>query len=173
MINNLEVLDPVLAIHYPDFHNNNHNLFRTYLTKETFLAIKNLKTPKYNNSLRSIIQGGLEYQSNKIGCFSCDPECYETFNLLFYPILQEINQGINIKGFKYVKDYGFKFLQDSKLTQEHQFVKSFKLKIRRNVEGFAFNMTLNKEIREKLRENLVCAVQNINYFDFSQDLGSI
>ncbi len=127
----------------------------------------------------------MENQNNKIGCFACDPECYDAFELLFYPITQELNKGmlyfflfiffcffygVHMKNFKYVKDYGFKYLRDSKLNSEFQFIKLFKLKIKRNLEGFPFNNTASKDQREKVKESILSAVRSLDLFPASIDL---
>jgi len=116
------------------------------------MNIKNKKTTKYNNSIRPILQSALESQNSKIGCYMPDPEAYEVYQSLTNPIIEEINQGVNIRGFKYQRDFSYKASKESKLTNELQYIKSLKVKIKRNFEGFAFNMSLSNEIREKIQE---------------------
>ena len=116
------------------------------------MNIKNKKTTKYNSSIRPILQTALENQTSKIGCYMPDSEAYEVYQSLVSPILEEINQGVNIRGFKYQRDFSYKALKESKLTNELHYIKSFKVKIKRNFEGFAFNMSLSTEQREKIRE---------------------
>ena len=93
-----------------------------------------------------------------------DSESYEVFQSLLGPILDEINQGVNIRGFKYQKDYGFlKNLKETKLTTELQYIKNLKVKVKRNLDGFAFNLVNSNETREKIREKILNAFKKVNF----------
>lgn len=134
---------------------------KTYLTKEVFLNIKNRKTNKFGNTLRATCLAAVENQSNRIGCYLPDAEAYETFQSLTNPIIEEINQGITVKNFKYSKE--MKIQRDCKISQEIQFVKTFKLKIKRNLEGFAFNLVNSSEIREKIKEKVAETLRKLGF----------
>ena len=154
----------VLAIVYPEFDSLCNNLFKTYLTKDVFLDIKNKKTAKLGNSIRPIIQAGLENQGSRIGCYMTDSEAYETYQNLVGPIIEEINQGVNVKGFKYVREHpSFKALKETKLTGEMQYIKSLKVKVKRNLGNYAFNLVNNNEIRERIREKLLGALKKLHF----------
>lgn len=153
-----------LAIIYPEFDPLCNSLFKSYLTKDVFMGIKNKKTPKLNNSIRPMIQAGLENQGSRIGCYLVDSEAIDTFQSLICPIIEEINQGANIKGFKYLREVGnLKNMKESKLTLETQYIKSLKVKVKRNLDGFGFNLVNGNESREKIREKLLSALKKQHF----------
>lgn len=154
----------ILAITYPEFDLLCNNLFKTYLTKEMFLNIKNKKTPKFNNTIRPLIQAALENQNSKIGCYLPDSEAFEVFQGVIGPIVEELNQGVNIKGFKYQRDCGLKGMKETKLTTELGFIRTYKVKVKRNIDGFGFNLSNSIENKKKIRENLLNALNKTGLF---------
>lgn len=92
-----------------------------------------------------------------------DPEAYDTFQSLTVAIIEELNQGVNLKNFKYSRETA-KIARNSKISSnEAQFVKSAKIKVKRNLEGFAFNLGNSSETREKIREKLVENVRKLGF----------
>lgn len=164
---NLQMGSQILAITYPEFEAMCNNLFKNYLSKDVFLSIKNKKTNKYNNTIRPTLQAAVENQNSRIGCYLTDSEAYETYQSLTNPIIEEINQGVNIKGFKYQKDYqSLRNLKENKLTTEIQYIKTFKFKVKRNLDGHAFNLVISNENREKIKEKIISALKKLNFDKF-------
>jgi len=111
-----------------------------------------------------MIQAGLENQGSKVGCYVTDAEAYESYQGLLGPIVEELNQGVNLKGFKYLREFGgIKALKETKLTSEMQYIKNLKVKVKRNLEGFGFNLVNNNETREKIREKMLGALKKLHF----------
>ena len=166
-----------LAITYPKFENKRNNLFKTHLTPEVFLSIKNNRTMKYV-SLRELINIGLENEDDKIGILAPDEDTYSTFAPLFNPILQEINNPILINETNYSNQINMKELKNDNnflLSDENKFIDSIKIKLTRNLKGYVFNSLILGHEREEIQQKIQIALIRLKEYKFEEyhDLGNI
>jgi len=155
---------PNLAIVFPNFTNQNKNLFKTYLTFDNFLQAKNQKTSQ-NVSLRDVINIGLENEDHPIGIFAADKDTYSTFYNIFDPILKDMNKGMQTTGYKYVEKVDTKELlsQDYSLTEkENKTLDQITVKIKRNLPEYTFNTFNSTSDRDAIVEKLGQTLKDLN-----------
>lgn len=66
------------------------SLLKEYLTEEVFEKLKNLTT-ELGGTLMDNIQSGLTHFDSEIGIFASDQHAYDTFALLFEPVLEDVH----------------------------------------------------------------------------------
>lgn len=138
------------------------SLLKEYLTEEVFEKLKGLKTELLGTLLDNI-QCGLTHFDSEIGIFSSDQFAYETFDLLFDPVLEDLhNSEVEGDDTEQVTqpdvDWGsVEEIED--LDPEGLFIKSISVTVGRSLNGVQFMPTIKleglQEVSEKIRKILM------------------
>jgi len=165
------LLKPNIAVLYPKYKIQNKNFFKTYFTQQIFAETKNLRTNK-NVNIRNLVSIALENENHPIGIFAPDEETYTTFSKLFEPILMELNEGVCLnESFECqsIACDSSKLRDISLRNDENKFIKSIKIKIRRNLANHSFNCYLAEHEREKVKHQIQQALFKKDNNDFESE----
>lgn len=139
------------------------SLLKEYLTEEMFEKLRDLKT-KLGGTLLDNIQSGLANFDSEIGIFASDPTAYDTFRILFDPVLQDFHdaegetEGEDPKPVTQPElDWGDSQELDD-LDPEGLFIQSISITVGRALTGVKFMPTITldelKAAGEKIRNTL-------------------
>lgn len=135
---------------------NSNSLLKEYLTDEIFDKLKELKTG-LGGTLWDNIQSGLTLFESEIGIFASDAKAYDTFALLFEPVLEDLHD-VESDVNQPELDWGNpEELKD--LDPPGHFIRSIRVTVGRAIDGVEFMpiIPLEKlqETTEKIRKVLV------------------
>ncbi|KAL1516844.1 hypothetical protein ABEB36_000690 [Hypothenemus hampei] len=118
------------------------SMLKRFLTREVLDKCKQKKT-SFGSTLLDCIQSGLENLDSGIGVYAADPECYEVFNELFDPIIEEYH---NFKKTdkQPTTDWGNVGLLGN-LDPKGEFVLSTRVRCCRTIKGYPFNPCMTEE----------------------------
>ena len=136
---------------YPNFPKDCKSMLCRYLTKEVFDELKTRKTP-YGFTLEMAINSGVKNPDSSIGVYAGDKESYEVFDLLFDPIIKEYH-GFG-KDEKHISDFDPNRLDIDNPDPNGEFILSTRIRVGRNLDGFAMGAIISKEQRDEV-ENIV------------------
>lgn len=127
------------------------SMLKKHLTKDVFEKLKGLSTPKFNSTLRDVIQSGVENLDSGIGVYAPDAEAYKVFGLLFDPIIEEYHGG-----FKKTDKHPPCTLGDpaafGNVDPENKYVVSTRIRCGRSVDKFPFNPNMTESHYKELEE---------------------
>ena len=118
------------------------SLLHKYLTKERFREIKSLKTATYKASLRDVISSGLAHPDSHLGVYAPDAESYSVFRTLLDPVIRDYHQ-VRGRIQHPQSDWDDKSGKIGKFRGD--FVKSTRIRIARNLEGYPLNSKMSKQ----------------------------
>jgi len=135
------------------------SLLAKYLSPLLFDQLKDKETSS-GIKLNQIINSGLENLDSGIGVYAGDKDSYKTFAPLFDPIIKEYH-GFN-QDQVHISDLDLNKLDISNLDPNNEFIISTRIRVGRNLDGYALGTTISKEKRDEIE----LKVSNIlNSFD--------
>lgn len=139
--------------------NGSSSLLAKYLNPLLFDQLKDKETSS-GIKLDQIINSGLENLDSGIGVYAGDKESYKIFASLFDPIIKEYH-GFN-QDQVHISDLDLNKLDISNLDSNNEFIISTRIRVGRNLDGYALGTTISKEKRDEIE----LKVSNIlNSFD--------
>jgi len=118
------------------------SLLHKYLTKDVFDYLREEITDDYKTNLHDVIQSGLSHPDSNLGLYAPDPDSYQVFKKLFYPVIRDYHK-IKTKNIQQpLSDWDDKFHSLGNFNQTY--VKSTRIRIARNIRGFPFNSKMTK-----------------------------
>ena len=89
---------------------------------------------KYGTNIIECMKSGFENPDSSVGLYAPDPECYDTFSQIFYPVIRDYHK-VNISDLNFVHDFG----DPTKLPEfEDKFAEailSTRIRVSRTVRG--------------------------------------
>lgn len=144
-------------------------LLKEYLTDKVFEKLKSLRTD-LRGSLLDNIQCGLTHFDAEIGVFASDQYAYETFSLLFNPLLEDVHEAEGDFEKEAVtqpeEDWGNSEELDD-LDSEGLFIKSICVTVGRSVNNVAFMPIIKFEELNETAEKLRKVFTDITDEDFA------
>ncbi|OMJ79448.1 hypothetical protein SteCoe_20550 [Stentor coeruleus] len=139
----------------PVFPHNSKSLVQKHMSESVWNKLHNTKT-KLNHDLHECLTIGLQHADSVPGIYAADSECYEVFQEIFEPVIEEIQQWTSSNKHTTVLDLShFKCVN---CDPAGEIVKSIKVSIDRNIIGFSFPIGLNPneraEVQQKIQEIL-------------------
>ncbi|XP_031557180.1 arginine kinase-like [Actinia tenebrosa] len=129
------------------------SLLKKYLTEEMFTALKDKKTSR-GSTLYDCINSGVENLDSSCGVYACDEECYEMFSDLFNAVIEDYHGPYKLAD-KHVSDMSPEKVDAPNLDSEGKFIRSTRIRVARNVKGFALAPGLASKERVELEEKIV------------------
>ena len=134
------------------------SMLKKYLTKSVYSKLKNKKTQS-GLGLDVCIRYGVDNLDSSIGVYASDIDAYDVYKELFNPIIKRYHGIPNMVGFKHPQsNFEFDDDCDADLDPSGKFVKSTKISITRNIEGYPLRLGMNKEqlldVESKVKEIL-------------------
>lgn len=142
--------------------NNNENeqsLTKKYLPCEVWdwLSIQT----SYGTTIYDCCKSGLECPESKIGLYAPDPEVYDKFSKLFYPLISEYHK-VDVKDLIFVHDFGNPSeLVDWPILFQDQII-STRVRVGRTVKGFPMASKLTRENRLELELRIKEALSKLD-----------
>jgi protein-arginine kinase len=135
-------------------------LVKQYLTPEIRFALQS-NVAKCGFTLEDIIRSGFENADGDIGIYAGDEDCYHQFSKLFNPIIQDYHH-------YQPRDKHPKNLDDSALESlpnldpENTRILSTRIRVGRNLDGYALPPAISKEARQKVETHITTALAKLN-----------
>lgn len=127
-----------------------------HLSCDVFDKLKDIKT-EHNYTLADAINSGLENPDSGIGIYAGDEQSYTLFDALFNPIIQEYH-GFEAKDTHksslHVKEY-------EDLDESGEYILSTRVRVGRNLRGFALAPAISKEGRDAVEHKIQQALKNL------------
>ncbi len=134
------------------------SLLSKFLTPEVEAKLRG-RTTSNGVTLEHIIRSGTDNPDSSIGVYAGDEDAYEHFADLFDPIINEYHQ-YGSDG-THRRDFDVENLRIRDLDPEGQSIISTRIRVGRNVKGFAFPPAISKEKRAELTELVVAALKSL------------
>lgn len=141
-------------MNYPEFSKKNHSILKKYLTKNIFDHLGSKKT-KSGFTLHDAIRSGIINQDSCLGIYAGDTETYQVFAEIFNPVINDYHCFTS-------DNFHESDLSVPKLSNpdpEHEYIISTRIRIARNIAGFAFTPFISAEERKKLESKAVKALK--------------
>ena len=135
------------------------SMCQKHLPKDVWLWLQ--KTTKYGTSLVDCVKSAVENPDSSVGLYAPDPDCYDTFPEIFWPVISEYHK-VDINDLKAVSDFGDpKLLIDFDPKYSDSIVSS-RIRVGRTIKGYPMGPKLTRETREEIKNLMVEAFQNLN-----------
>ncbi len=141
-------------MNYPVFSEENHSILQKYLTKNIFYRLESKRT-KSGFTLNHAIQSGIINLDSSLGIYAGDDETYRVFAEIFNPVINDYHS-FNPNNF-HKSDLSIPQLNNP--DPENKYILSTRIRIARNIAGFAFTTFIDVKDRKKLELQVVNALK--------------
>ncbi len=141
-------------MNFPVFPENSQSLAAKHLTYQLFEKLKHRQTSK-GYSLEKAVRSGRINIDSAIGVYAGDSETYQTFALLFEPIINDYH-GIDAGQ---PHQSRFEPVDLSDLDPEKRYILSTRVRVARNLRGYPFTSYITLDDRRRLQNEIVKATE--------------
>lgn len=135
------------------------SLTEKYLPKEFWATLQ--KKTSYGTNLYDCIRSAVENPDSNCGLYAPDPEAYDTFSELFYPVIGDYHK-VDVSTLKSVHDLGdASKLEDLPQNYQDQIV-STRVRVGRTVKGFPMAGKLTRDSRLALEAKIKEALSKLD-----------
>ncbi|XP_045196942.1 arginine kinase-like isoform X1 [Mercenaria mercenaria] len=135
------------------------SLLKKHLTQPVYNKYKDVVTD-YGGTLRDCIASGCMHLKSHCGIYASDPEAYDTFSDVFYPIIREYHKVDKLEhpapDFGDLNNLGF-----GDLDPKGQFINSTRIRVGRSHANYGFPPTSTKEDRLEMEKMTVDALRTL------------
>lgn len=139
---------------FPVFPENSQSLAAKHLSFQLFEQLKQRKT-QTGYTLEQAVRSGIVNRDSEIGLYAGDAESYQTFALLFGPIIQDYH-GIDAKELHHSR---LDQVNLSDPDRDKKYILSTRVRVARNLRGYRFTCHIGIEDRRRLQEEIVKATE--------------
>lgn len=130
-----------------------NSLLKKHLSKSILDQLK-AKTSSYKSTLYDCIRSGLENHDSGVGIYAADPDCYETFQEIFDPIIKDRHLDFNTDDNVHPEpDWGSADALGD-LDPDGKYIRSIRIRCGRSIEGYPFTPRMTEEQFTKLMNQL-------------------
>ncbi|KAH3726728.1 arginine kinase-like isoform X2 [Dreissena polymorpha] len=135
------------------------SLLKKHLTPAVFEKYKNVKTV-FGGTIAHCIASGCLHLKSHCGIYASDPDAYDTFSDVFYPILKEYHKVDKLEHPK--PDFGdLNNLGFGDLDPKNEFINSTRIRVGRSHAGYGFPPTSSKQDRLEMERITVDALRTL------------
>ena len=134
------------------------SLLHKYLTPDTYDGLKHLKTESYGSSLMDVVRSGLAHPDSSLGVYAPDLETYTVFRKLMDPVIRDYHQ---VKGRLQQPASNWEIGRNKIGNFSGDFVKSTRIRIARNLEGYPLNSKMSKDDYLRLEREVSTALESL------------
>lgn len=134
------------------------SLMSKYFTKEVENKLSGLKTSN-GFTVFNAVRSGMENPDSSVGVYAGDEESYSLFAPLFDQIIEEYH-GYEKRGF-HKTDFDFSNLIMSDLDPQGKYIISTRIRVGRNLKGFAFSPAISELERIAAENKIVAALKQL------------
>lgn len=135
----------------PVFPHNSKSLVQKHMSESVWNKLCHKKT-KLDHDLHECLTIGLQHSDSVPGIYAADSECYEVFQEIFEPVIEELQQWTSSDKHTTVLDLSRFKCENYDPTGE--IVKNIKVSIDRNIIGFSFPIALNPSERAQVQQKI-------------------
>lgn len=142
------------------------SMTQKYLPTDVWLWLQ--KTTKYGTTLVDCVKSAIENPSSSVGLYAPDPECYDTFPEIFWPVISDYHK-VDVYALQSVHDFG----DPNKLPDfEEKYVDSIissRIRVGRTLEDYPMGPKLSRETRQQIKDEMIESFRNLQgefYGDF-------
>ncbi len=143
-------------MNFPVFPAESTSLAAKHLTEPIFNALKEKKTGM-GFSLAQALTSGITHRDSDIGVYAGDAGTYTVFSPLLLPIIQEYH--CILPGTVHESDLSLAHLPD--LDPARRYILSTRIRVARNLAGFAFTPFIRREERKKVEQIIVDTLKHL------------
>lgn len=141
-------------------------MVQKHLPKDCWLWLQ--KTTKFGTSLVDCVKSAVENPNSSVGLYAPDPECYDTFPEIFWPVISDYHK-VDVYSLKSVHDFGDAGqLPDFEAKYAENIVSS-RIRVGRTLKGYPMGPKLSRDTREEIKNEMIEAFRNLQgdlYGDF-------
>lgn len=144
------------------------SLVQKYLPKDCWLWLQ--KSTKYGTSLIDCVKSAVENPDSKVGLYAPDPDCYDTFPEIFWPVIGDYHK-VDVYSLKSVHDFGDPNLLSEFDPKYNDSIISTRIRVGRTLHGYPMGPKLSRETREQIKMEMLEAFKNLLgefYGDFTE-----
>lgn len=138
------------------FPEQSKSLVKKHLSPQILKALEHQKTDS-GFTLAKAIHSGIKNSDSSIGIYAGDDQSYDCFSQLFKPIISEYH-GVS-KNNKHVSDIAP--LKLAPVDPEKKYIKSTRIRVARNLNGFNFPCHISLPQRRKLEKKIKTALNGL------------
>ncbi len=147
------------------------SLSQKYLPKDCWLWLQ--KSTKYGTSLVDCVRPAVENPDSAIGLVAPDPDCYDIFPEIFYPVISDYHK-VDVFSLKFEHNYGNpREILDFEPKYSDSIV-FLRVCLGRTLKGFPMGPKLSRETRELIKNEMLNSFKDLNgeyygdYFELSE-----
>jgi protein-arginine kinase len=158
----------LIPLTFPKFHPDSPALVKRYLTPALYEQLAPLKT-RTGFTLKAALQSGLKNHDSSIGIYAGDADFYGIFSGLLDPIIHDYH-GVRED---FIHNPGLEQLKLAPMDPGKQFILSSRIRVARNLKGFAFPCHITSRDRSRVEtlisETLITMPENLggSYLSFT------
>src|SRR3989338_3249266 len=137
---------------------NHQTLMKKYATSEVMAKLGNIKTSN-GFTVFDAVRSGKENPDSSVGVYAGNEESYSLFASLFNPIIQEYHD-YDVAG-QHKTDLNPEHLTADSLDSEGRHIVSTRIRVGRNLKGFAFAPAISRQDRRLVESKIVTALNNL------------
>ncbi|MBT3388305.1 MAG: arginine kinase [Desulfobacula sp.] len=151
------------------FPEESNSLVKKYLSQKICKTLEQKKTDS-GFTLAKAVNSGLKNPDSKIGIYAGDAQSYQTFSLIFDPVISKYHGEKNLKHKSDINE-----LNLPAIDPEKKYIQSTRIRIARNLKGFNFSCNMDLSQRRDLEKKIIRALNCLqksfkgNYFSFEHD----
>lgn len=138
------------------FPEESRSLVKKYLSSTVFHALEHLETDS-GYTLAKAIHSGIKNPDSAIGIYAGDTQSYQTFSQLFDPIISQYHGFL--KPQTHTSD--FTHLELPAIDPEGRYIKSTRVRVARNIEGFSFPCHIELSQRQELEKKIIAVLSRL------------
>lgn len=151
--------------------NGKQSLCQKYLPNDVWLWLQ--KSTKYGTTLVECVNSAIENPDSPVGLFAPDPDCYDTFPEVFWPVISDYHK-VDVNSMKANNDFGdlnsiYEF--EPKYSESIVLIRA---SLARSLSGLPMGPKLTRETRETIKMKALNAFKNLqddfygDYFELNE-----
>lgn len=134
------------------------SLCQKYLPSDVWLWLQ--KKTKFGTSLIDCVKSAVENPDSSVGLYAPDPDCYDTFPEIFWPVISEYHK-VDVANLQSLHDFGEPNSMPEFEPKYSDSIVSTRIRVGRTIEGFPMAPKLTREKREELKNLILEAFRNL------------
>jgi len=131
------------------------SLLAKYYTPAVAKELQSVKTP-HGVTVADVIRSGVENPDSSVGVYAGDAQAYQTFAPLLRPVVADYHKHDLDK--KHQRDLNPAHLRVTNLDPSGESILSTRVRVGRNIDGYAFPAAISKKDRSLLERKIVQAL---------------
>lgn len=116
---------------------------------------------EHGASLEHVIRSGMDHPDSGVGAYAGDPESYELYRRILEPIIAKYH-GVNLSEVHQVTDFDVNKIPTEPIDPTGEAIVSTRVRVGRNLKGFAFAPAISKRDRLKVMHKMAAAVLDLS-----------